>query len=367
MKVLFIGHYKDNTNWSNAGLSTILSMDAAGIDVVCRNISIEHSFPLNIPKRVLELEKKNISQATHCIQHVLPHKLCYTEKFTKNIAMQMPVGVGYEKNIFQRYLSLFNEILVPFGASPLFSELFIDKKKIHEINFLPPSINLEGEKFVKEINFGSDESKYKFYSTYAAGQTDCVEETIKCFFRAFERHHNVVLYIAITKDNDEKKYEEVVAAAKKKINKYENPSFYPSVRFMMNADRDPYFMNSMRRSCDCFVNLSSNEVFPFESLEAIRNGKALICNEDPMHSKIVSNQNYKLAALNPCVLSIGKVNDTIGSTVYEPDFVYKPSQKFVCDKMKYFAENINKSNSGGFGLNYDYKKNGMLIKEILSE
>ena len=34
MKVLYLGHYKEGTGWSQAAIDYILAMDSVGIDVV---------------------------------------------------------------------------------------------------------------------------------------------------------------------------------------------------------------------------------------------------------------------------------------------------------------------------------------------
>ena len=58
MKVLYIGCYRDGTGWAQATIDYILSMDAAGIDVVPRPIKLNNNKP-DIPKRIIELEKKD--------------------------------------------------------------------------------------------------------------------------------------------------------------------------------------------------------------------------------------------------------------------------------------------------------------------
>ena len=53
MKVLYIGNYKDGTGWANACIGNILSMDAAGIDVVPRAITFEEK-EQDYPQRIKE-------------------------------------------------------------------------------------------------------------------------------------------------------------------------------------------------------------------------------------------------------------------------------------------------------------------------
>ena len=85
MKILYIGHYKENSGWSQAAIDYILSLDSAGLDIVCKNIKLTNN-EYNIPERILELEQKDSKNIDYCIQHVLPHHLVATTKFKKNIS-----------------------------------------------------------------------------------------------------------------------------------------------------------------------------------------------------------------------------------------------------------------------------------------
>ena len=72
MKVLYIGHYREGTGWGRAAIDYILSMDAAGIEVVPRAVKLNDRQP-ELPPRLLELENQESSGCDVCIQHVLPH------------------------------------------------------------------------------------------------------------------------------------------------------------------------------------------------------------------------------------------------------------------------------------------------------
>ena len=85
MKVLYIGHYKEFGGWARAATDYILSLDAVGVDVVCRNVTLTQDQPIS--GRLKELEQKNTDGCDYCIQHVLPHHLVGTEKFKQNIAI----------------------------------------------------------------------------------------------------------------------------------------------------------------------------------------------------------------------------------------------------------------------------------------
>ena len=81
MKVLYIGYYKENSDWGRITENNILALDAAGVDVVCRSINL--SQPRKISGRLAEIEQKDLSDCDFCIQHVFPDHLVGSKKFKK--------------------------------------------------------------------------------------------------------------------------------------------------------------------------------------------------------------------------------------------------------------------------------------------
>lgn len=87
MKVLFLGHYRNNDNAGVISQNFILSMHQAGIDVLCRNIYLGSNVNSNINPIINELEHNNKQNCDICIQHLSPGYLVGTKKFKKNIAI----------------------------------------------------------------------------------------------------------------------------------------------------------------------------------------------------------------------------------------------------------------------------------------
>ena len=69
MKTLFVGVYRDGTGWGNAAQNYILALDAANVDVVPRHIKLNNN-QADVPERILELEKKDISGCELVIQNI---------------------------------------------------------------------------------------------------------------------------------------------------------------------------------------------------------------------------------------------------------------------------------------------------------
>ena len=71
MKVLYIGLYREGTGWGRAAIDYILSMDAAGIEVVPRAVKLNDRQP-ELPPRLLELEIRNLPGAMFAYNMFFP-------------------------------------------------------------------------------------------------------------------------------------------------------------------------------------------------------------------------------------------------------------------------------------------------------
>ena len=112
MKVLYISHVKESSGWGTSAENQMLALDAAGVDVVCRNVTLT-SDRQNVHPRVLELEQKDSRGCDVCIQHVLPHHLIGSDMFKRNIAFLEAESTSLSKIAWIEYLKLVNEIWVP--------------------------------------------------------------------------------------------------------------------------------------------------------------------------------------------------------------------------------------------------------------
>ena len=111
MKVLYIGHYKEFGGWAEAAKNYILALDSVGVDVVCRNVTLTKD--REISGRLKELEEKDTDGCTVCIQHVLPHHLCGTSKFDKNIAFLASESHSIKHHSWIEFLNQMDDVWVP--------------------------------------------------------------------------------------------------------------------------------------------------------------------------------------------------------------------------------------------------------------
>ena len=113
MKVLFITHLREQSDWSETAIDYIMAMKAAGIDVVVRDVCVNPAYrTAKVPMGIIALEKKPIEGCDVCIQNVLPHLVCYSGNFKKNIAMFSVESSSLRESFWFKPLELMDEIWV---------------------------------------------------------------------------------------------------------------------------------------------------------------------------------------------------------------------------------------------------------------
>ena len=77
MRVLYIGHYKEFGGWGRAATDQILALDKAGVDVVCRNITLTTD-KKDLDPKLLQLESNQIRNT--CAIRSTPESSINTER-----------------------------------------------------------------------------------------------------------------------------------------------------------------------------------------------------------------------------------------------------------------------------------------------
>lgn len=85
MNILVVGNYREGSGWSRACIDMILSLDAAGANMFCRNLPILGK-QVEIPARISELESKSIPKLDAVVQSTLPHLYSYEGRAGLNVA-----------------------------------------------------------------------------------------------------------------------------------------------------------------------------------------------------------------------------------------------------------------------------------------
>lgn len=281
MKVLFIGHYREQSGWGRAAQEYILALDEAGVDVVCRAVKLNPVQP-ELPERIIELEAKSDKDCDICIQCVLPHHLHYNGRFKRNICIPFIDTFNLNEHVWMAEFENF-EIWSPCESmNDAFTALFLNSDTISR-NINPAAVvpvPCDPSKYMStqqklDINVNLD-GKFVFYSIFDLTPRKNMLGLLKAFHTAFEPWEDVALIIKTGKFG--KTPDEVRSRCIDMNNKicqslklypkelYNNPIFI--TEHLTDAQID-----QLHALGDCFVLPTFGEAWCFPAFDAMGFGK----------------------------------------------------------------------------------------------
>lgn len=297
MKILYIGHYKEGSGWSQAAIDYILALDSIGLDVVCRNVKLTNK-EVTIPDRILQLENKNLTNIDYCIQHVLPHHLVATTKFKKNVAYFVgETNTIKHLNWFEQ-LSNMDEIWVP---SHSYKDI-LNKDGLNNVACVPHTFDLNKyDEIYPTINFNQDNDKFKFYYIGELSDRKNIESILRCYYSEFNYEDNVLLVLklrkfGLTPQQLNEHIQSLVNKVKKELRIYKDIESYPS-ELIITADFSEEHVSAFHKSCDCFVGISHGEAWSIPSFDAMCFGKTPICSNEGGPSEFIDNNDHATGLL----------------------------------------------------------------------
>ena len=193
MKVLYLGCYRDGTGWAHAAIDYILSLDAAGIEVVPRFIKL-NDIDGEVPTKIDALERNTDKNCDVVIQHVLPHQLDYNGHFEKNISLYVAETDRCKNSAWPDRISLMDEAWVP---NRHLAEDFAINSNIMTKHFVIPHAcdTAKYQKQYKKLDIPYLKNKFVFYYIGEITRRKNVGALMKAFHLEFEANENVALLI----------------------------------------------------------------------------------------------------------------------------------------------------------------------------
>jgi len=370
MKVLYLGHYKENSGWSRAAIDQILAMDSSGIDIVCRNIKLTNKQSV-LPERILELENKDIGDATHCIQCVLPHCIVGSSLFKKNVAYFFGESLSLKRNAWHYYLSLVDEIWVPNNDS----NKFLSPLLKNPIKTVPQAMDTgKYEKDYQELEFDMLDGSYKFYFLGDLNDRKNLETTIRCYYQSFTASDPVSLWVKVkqygkTSEELSQYCKKLCVKIQKEMRIYASGKSYPSIKFI-TSDFSDDVIYSFHKFCDCFVNLSHGEAWSIPSFDAMCLGNHPICSNEGGPKMYIDPTDKNSGTLIDGTYTIcNEQNGAFSHLFTGNEYWFVPNEKEVSEAMRYYFETKNTVNEVDKEKidNFSYKKIGKLMGEMLNE
>lgn len=370
MKILYIGHYKENSGWSNAAINNILALDSIGLDVVCRDIKLTNK-QAKVPEKILELESKDLNDIDYCIQHVLPHHLTCTKKFKKNIAYFVHESSSIKHNEWFVSLQSMDEIWVPTNYSK--NNLELDGLK--NIKVVPHAFDVFKYQTEYSKNNISRMPGFKFYTIADLNDRKNVDAIIRCYFSEFDVSDNVVLILkvkkyGITQSALDTYMANKIEGIKKQLRMHKNHELYPKC-FCITSEINQTEIYSLHQACDCFVGISHGEGWSIPAFEAMCFGKTPICSNEGGPSEFIEPNDKSTGTLVSGSRTICTHTDPAFPNIFTGfETWFQPDEQEVKDAMRYYynnKESINKISGIKQSRNFSFEKVANTMKELLND
>jgi glycosyltransferase involved in cell wall biosynthesis len=373
MKVLYIGHYKEASGWSNAAINNILSIASNNVDIACRNIKLTNT-ESQIDTRILNLEKNNLDNIDYCIQHVLPHHLVSTKKFKKNIAYFAGESNTLKYNIWKDYLDAMDFVWVP--NSDLKANLINDGISESKLEVIPHAFDINKYKTpFGRLNFGSNNHKFKFYYVGELNDRKNIESIIRSFHAEFNNYEPVCLVLKVKKTgvnpNDLAKHvNNMCSQIKKEMRLYANINDYHS-EIVISNDMTFDQIHSLHQSCDCFVGPSHGEGWSIPAFEAMCYGKTPICSNEGGTKEFIDKNNKATGWLINGSQSICNHSDPAFPHIFTGrEEWFQPDESEIKKAMRYYYDNrniIDRSIGIKYAEQFSHENIGKIIKDTLND
>lgn len=275
MKVLYIGHYREGSGWSEAALNYILALDAAGVEVVCRPVKLNDATP-QLPQRILELEDRNLADVTHVIQHVLPHYMDFHRKF-KNIGMYIGETNSFGVTGWRESLKLCDEVWVP---NEDLHRLCIDDLPVVSRRIPHPTNITKYDIDVEPFDIPELRDKFVFYVIGEWNRRKHISALLRAFHAEFEPEDNVGLVLKVNKPGwDPYSLQDFCRQnsldCKQQLRKFAKIEYYHNELFFCDYLNESD-LAALHKTCDCFVNTSYGEAWSYPTFDAMGFGNLVI-------------------------------------------------------------------------------------------
>lgn len=373
MKVLYFGHYREGTGWSQAAIDYMLSMDRCGIDVVCRNFQLTDRL-YDVPEKIVEMEQKDLNNVDYCVQHVLPHHLVHTNKFKKNIAFFVTESNTTKFSPWYNHLKNMDYVWVPNNQNK--SVLINDGLSEERIKIIPHTFDMSQYTNIrKKINLYSANNRFKFYYIGELNDRKNISSILRCFYSEFTNGENVCLVLKIKKHGADPEalrdqFLKAAGSMKEKLRIHKRPEYYPP-EIILTAEADDDVISDIHYTCDCYVSPSHGEAWSIPAFEAMCYGKTPICSNEGGPKEFIDQDDKNTGTLINGVLGVCSHTDPAFPEIFTGrEEWFMPSEKEIKQAMRWYYENrdnIDRSAGLKRGSNFSYEAVGQKIKDVLDE
>lgn len=291
MKVLYIGYYKEQSDWGKQTVNNILALEKAGVDVVCRSIELGGK---ECPRELVHLEKKDIGDATHCIQHVFPEHMVGTTKFEKNVGLLANNFCEMGHSSWVEKLQLPDEVWVPsnYGWIEHLPEVIKERARTVPFAF---DIDYFNRRY-NNLNIPQVANDFKVYTFATPQETNGLTWLLAAFHSEFAATEPASLIIYIkpnSKDGQaEAKFLDDMARNIKGLLRLEKaPELHRKDVIISTPGLTDANFAEIHQYADCYVTTNTEFAFPKSEIDAFGFGTRPIVSSRSSVTEYIGNED----------------------------------------------------------------------------
>lgn len=272
LRVLFIGHFSENSSWGMAADDYIRCIEKHTSNIKTKD------FPLGQSRKFSDsygykYANNNLNNYDILVQMCLPQFFCRIPNIKSN------VGIFFsecEHSLLFKPLANIKLLDFIFTASFWEKKLWRDYHNVHKVLDigLPININKANKSYplirdvTKKNNF-----TYTFYSISEDTERKNLDQLIKAYFLSFSAKDNVNLVLKVNhSSNIDQRIQDI-----KRRSRTHAENNYPPITIIKDwLTEDQIY--GLHRSCDCYVSVALGEAWCYPILDAYIFGNHIICD-----------------------------------------------------------------------------------------
>ena len=231
MKILYTSVYRDGTGYAAAAIETILACEAAGLDVVCRPITLSPPAGFDQARRVRHLEAKDLRNVEVVIQHCLPNAFEH-KGGVRNVGLFHWETTSFRRAGWAQSCNLMDEVWVSCVQS---KHAAIDSGVTVPIRVIPCAC--DARRFEKPNNplvIPEAGGRCVFYTIGELSRRKNVVGLIRAYYAAFQRGEDVALVLKLNVPGQGKeavfdKAQMIINEIRGSLGLHHDPKRYPPV------------------------------------------------------------------------------------------------------------------------------------------
>lgn len=291
-KILYLGHFHENSSWGIAAEGYVKSLSLK-YDVVCRSVKIRgNGQPSDY---INEKEKISLDGVDTVIQHVLPEHMSYNSKY-RCIGIAILESDSTVYNGWKQRYDLMDEIWCP-------TEYHSNK---YRWKYVPHAFDINRYNQKYESILSNVNGKYLFYTVAEMNTRKRLTALLRAFHTAFNINDNVGFVIkthqsGVSALQTMKSLEDMNDKVKNELNLYGKYKRFVDPLIIADKISEDNLM-SIHQDCHTFLLSSYGEGFCMPCFDALGFGNYIIANDIPGVQDYLKYANASLVGnqTTPC-------------------------------------------------------------------